>query len=65
MLHEVTAKAATRATGGRILALQHGEAPRAVRVCLGAVDDIHTLQAGLEVLAEVAAQKPAPERAVV
>jgi DNA-binding transcriptional MocR family regulator len=42
-----------------------GEAPRAVRVCLGAVDDEHTLRAGLEVLADIAARSPNPGRAIV
>ena len=42
-----------------------GEPPRCVRVCLGAVDDVHTLRAGLEVLAEISTSSPDPARAIV
>ena len=42
-----------------------GPVPRAVRVSLGAVDDVHTLRAGLEVVAELAARSPDPARAIV
>jgi DNA-binding transcriptional MocR family regulator len=41
------------------------EVPRAVRVCLGAVDDEQTLRTGLGILADLAAQSPDPGRAIV
>lgn len=42
-----------------------GGSPRAVRLCLGAVDDERTLRAALNVVADVARKKPEPGRALV